>query len=105
ISSELRNYVAMDAPVKFAVIKLRNHSRRPRRLSLTGYWELVLGEWRHSNLMHIITEVEPHTGALLAHNAYSRGFANRIVFAQVSELERTVSGNRTEFIGRNGSLI
>lgn len=105
IASELRTYVAMDAPVKFAVIKLRNLSKRPRRMSLTGYWELVLGEWRHSNLMHIITEVDPHTGALLAHNAYSRGFANRVVFAQVSELERTVSGNRTEFIGRNGSLI
>jgi cyclic beta-1,2-glucan synthetase len=104
ISSELRTYVAMDAPVKFAVIKLHNHSRRGRRLSLTGYWELVLGEWRHVNLMHIITEIEPYSGALLARNAFSRGFANRIFFAQVSEEERTVSGNRAEFIGRNRSL-
>ncbi|HEX5056678.1 MAG TPA: glucoamylase family protein, partial [Gammaproteobacteria bacterium] len=105
IASELLTYVAMDAPEKFAVIKLRNLSRRSRRISLTGYWELVLGEWRHGNLMHIITEVEPHTGVLLARNAYNRGFADRVVFAQVSEFERTVSGSRTEFIGRNGSLI
>ena len=104
ISSELFTYVAMDAPVKFAVVKLRNHSGRPRRLSLTGYWELVLGEWRHANLMHIITETDPHSGALFAHNAYGRECANRVVFVQVSELERTVTGNRTEFIGRNGSL-
>ena len=104
ISSELFTYVAMDAPVKFAVIKLRNHSRRPRQLSLTGYWELVLGEWRHANLMHIVTETDPHSGALFARNAYGRECANRIVFAQISELERTVSGNRTEFIGRNGTL-
>lgn len=104
ISSELSTYVAMDAPVKFVVVKLRNHSRRPRRLSLTGYWELVLGEWRHYNQMHIVTETDPHSGAVFARNAYGRGCANRIVFAQVSELERTVSGNRTEFIGRNGSL-
>ncbi len=104
ISSELYTYVAMDAPVKFLVIKLRNHSKRLRRLSLTGYWELVLGEWRHANLMHIVTEIDPHSGALLAHNAYGHECANRIVFAQVSKRERTVTGNRTEFIGRNGSL-
>jgi cellobiose phosphorylase len=104
ISSELFTYVAMDAPVKFAVVKLRNHSRRARRLSLTGYWELVLGEWRHANLMHIVSETDPHSGALFVRNAYGRECANRVVFAQVSELERRVTGNRTEFIGRNGSL-
>ncbi len=104
IASEMSTYVALDAPVKFVVVKLRNHSRRTRRIALTGYWELVLGEWRHSNLMHIVTETDPHSGALLARNAYGRECANRIVFAQVSERERTVSGSRTEFIGRNGTL-
>jgi cyclic beta-1,2-glucan synthetase len=104
ISSELTTYVAMDAPVKFVVVKLRNQSGRVRRLSLTGYWELVLGEWRHANQMHIVTEADPHSGALFARNAYGRECANRVVFAQVSEAERSVTGNRTEFIGRNGSL-
>ncbi|MFH1493200.1 MAG: glucoamylase family protein [Pseudomonadota bacterium] len=104
IASELFTYVAMDAPVKFVVVKLRNHSGRARMLSLTGYWELVLGEWRHANLMHVVTETDPHSGALFARNAYGRECANRVVFAQVSEAERTMSGNRTEFIGRNGSL-
>ena len=109
IASELFTYVAMDAPVKFAVVKLRNHSTRARHLSLTGYWELVLGEWRHANLMHIMTETDTHSGALFAHNSYGRECANRVVFAQVSDAHisltgRTLSGNRTEFIGRNGSL-
>jgi cellobiose phosphorylase len=104
IASELFTYVAMDAPVKFVVVKLRNSSSQARSLSLTGYWELVLGEWRHANLMHIVTETDPHTGALFARNAYGRECANRVVFAQVSERERSVSGSRTEFIGRNGSL-
>jgi cellobiose phosphorylase len=104
IVSELSTYVAMDASVKFVVIKLRNDSRQPRKLSLTGYWELVLGEWRHANLMHIATETDPHSGALFARNAYGRECANRVVFAHVSARDRTVSGNRTEFIGRNGSL-
>jgi len=104
ISSELYTYVAMDAPVKFLVVKLRNQSGRPRQLSLTGYWELVLGEWRHANLMHIVTETDLHSGALFARNAYGRECGNRVVFAQVSERAHTLSGNRTEFIGRNGSL-
>jgi len=109
ISSEMYTYVGMDAPVKFVVVKLRNHCGRSRRLSLTGYWELVLGEWRHANLMHIVTETDPHSGALFASNAYGRECANRVVFAHVStkhpgESVRSVTGNRTEFIGRNGSL-
>ncbi|MGV8991335.1 MAG: GH36-type glycosyl hydrolase domain-containing protein [Thiobacillus sp.] len=104
IASELFTYVAMDAPVKFVVVKLRNHSGRSRKLSLTGYWELVLGEWRHANMMHIVTETDLHSGALFARNAYGRECANRVVFAHVSERARSVTGNRTEFIGRNGSL-
>ncbi|MHB1300729.1 MAG: GH36-type glycosyl hydrolase domain-containing protein [Burkholderiales bacterium] len=104
IASELFTYVAMDSPVKFVVVKLRNRSKRTRRLSVTGYWELVLGEWRHANLMHIVTEIDLHSGALFARNAYGRECGNRVVFVQVSEPERSVSGNRTGFIGRNGSL-
>ncbi len=104
IASELTTFVAMDAPVKFVTIKLRNDSKRPRRISLTGYWELVLGEWRHANLMHIVTEPDPLSGALFARNAYGREFADRVVFAFVSETERRISGSRSEFVGRNGSL-
>ena len=104
IASELFTYVAMDAPVKFAVVKLRNSSTQSRSLSLTGYWELVLGEWRHANLMHIVTETDAPSGALFARNAYGRECRNRVVFAHVSEGERSVSGDRAEFIGPNGSL-
>jgi cellobiose phosphorylase len=104
IYSELTTYVTMDASVKLVVVKLHNQSKRPRRLSLTGYWELVLGEWRHANMMYIVTETDPHTGALFARNAYGRECANRVVFLQVSETERTLTGNRSEFIGRNGQL-
>ena len=104
IFSEMTTYVAMDAPVKFVVVKLRNHSGRARRLSLTGYWELVLGEWRHANLMHVVTEKDAGSGALFARNPYSRNRTGRVFFAQTSEARRTVTGSRSEFIGRNGSL-
>lgn len=104
IASELTTYVAMDAAVKFVVVKLTNHAKRTRNLSLTGYWELVLGELRHSNLMHIVTETEPTTGALFGRNAYSLEYSDQVVFVHTSEQTQTMTGNRTEFIGRNGSL-
>ena len=104
IASELTIYVAMDAPVKFAVLKLRNLSGRPRRLSVTGYWEWVLGELRHKSLLHVQTELDPKTGALLARNPFNTEFAERIAFVDVSDSKRTFTGDRREFLGRNGSL-
>jgi len=38
IGSELCVYVAVDAAVKFSVLKVRNLSGRPRRLSATAMW-------------------------------------------------------------------
>lgn len=104
IASELWVYVAMDAPVKFTVLKLRNVSGRPRRLSVTGYWEWVLGDLRSKSLLHVQTEVDLKTGALLARNYYNTEFPERIVFIDVNDAASTLTGDRKEFIGRNGSL-
>jgi len=104
IASELWVYVAMDAPVKFCVLKLRNLSGRPRRLSVTGCLEWVLGDLRSKTLLHVQTEVDLKTGALLARNYYNTEFPDRIVFLDVNDASRTLTGDRKEFIGRNGSL-
>ena len=103
ISTEAWVYVAMDAPVKFVSVKVRNQSGTNRRVSLTGFFELVLGEWRHTNLMHIVTEMDPQTGAIFARNPGSREYGDRMVFAGCSESVRSITGSRAEFIGRNGS--
>jgi len=102
LSSEMCMYVATDAPVKFVTLKLRNASGRPRRLSVTAFFALVLGDRRETHSPHVVTEVDPKTGALLASNAYNSEFADRVVFLDSSESIRTVTGNRGEFIGRNG---
>ena len=104
VASELWIYVAMDAPVKFSVLKLRNVSGRPRRLSVTGYWEWVLGDIRQKSLMHVRTEVDLKTGALLARNYDNTEFPGRIAFLDVNEPTRTLTGDRKEFLGRNGNL-
>lgn len=103
IASELWVYVAMDAPVKFMVLKLHNVSGRARRVSVTGYWEWVLGDLRQKNLLHVLTEVDLKTGALLARNYYNTEFPGRIAFIDVNDATRTLTGDRKEFLGRNGS--
>jgi cyclic beta-1,2-glucan synthetase len=80
IRSELWIYVAMDAPVKFAVLKVRNQSERSRRLSATGYAEWVLGDLRPKTSLHVMTEIDPTTGALFARNPYNTEFRDRTAF-------------------------
>ena len=104
IRSELWVYVAIDAAVKFSVLKVRNTSGRPRRLSATAYVEWVLGDLRPKTAMHVVTEVSPKHGALLARNSYNTEFPDRVAFLDVDDATRSVSGDRTEFLGRNGTL-
>jgi cyclic beta-1,2-glucan synthetase len=104
IRSEMWVYVAMDASVKLTVLKVKNESGRSRRLSATGYVEWVLGDLRPKTAMHVSTEIDPKTGALFSRNPYNTEFADRTAFFDVDEAARTVSGDRTEFLGRNGTL-
>jgi len=104
ISSEVWVYVAQDVPIKFTVLKVRNVSGRSRRLSATGYLEWVLGDLRSKSAMHVITEVDLNSGALFARNPYNTEFSDRVAFFKVDAAIRTLSGDRTEFLGRNGTL-
>ena len=97
--------MALDAPIKLAVLKVRNKSGRVRRLSVTGYIEWVLGDLRPKSMMHVITQMDPDSCALLARNTYNAEFGERIAFFDVDDAARSFSGDRTEFIGRNGTLL
>ncbi|HKO66351.1 MAG TPA: glucoamylase family protein [Burkholderiaceae bacterium] len=103
IHSELTVFVALDASVKFSALKLTNRSDRPRRLSVTGYVEWVLGDLRTKSSMHVSTEIDARTGAIYARNPFNIEFAEWIGFFDIDDSARTVTGDRTEFIGRNRS--
>ncbi|MEI8197921.1 MAG: cyclic beta 1-2 glucan synthetase, partial [Phycisphaerae bacterium] len=104
IVTELALFVATDAPVKFARLRINNRSGRARQLSVTGYWEWVLGEIRGKTLMHVVSDVDPLSGAIFAKNPYSPEFASALAFVDCSEQTRSITADRTEFIGRNGTL-
>jgi len=52
----------------------------------------------------VVTMSDPITGALFARNAYNMEFPGRVAFFDVDNPARSVSGDRSEFLGRNGSL-
>ncbi len=85
ITTQLTVYVAIDAPIKFVSLKIRNASERRRRLSATYCLEWVLAELRPKSLMYVVTEVDPKTGALLARNPYNSEFPGRVAFLDLSE--------------------
>jgi len=104
IYSELLVYVDIHEAVKFSVLKIRNQSGRPRTLSATGYTEWVLCDNRMKTAMHIHTEIDPDSGALFAKNPYNTEFSQRVAFFDVDYLKKSFTADRTEFIGRNGTL-
>jgi cellobiose phosphorylase len=108
IASELTVFVDLEAAIKFSCLKLRNQSQRHRRISVTGYVEWVLGDLRPKSAMHVSTEIDPNSGAILSRNAYSPEFGDRMAFFDADGLTRahgvSYSGDRLEFLGRNGSL-
>ena len=103
IEQDLTVFAAPDAEVKLSRLRLKNVGSTPRKLSVTSYTEWVLGAFRAASAPYIISELDPETDALLARNPYNNEFAGRVAFADLTELKRTHTCDRREFLGRNGS--
>ncbi|WP_299344237.1 glycoside hydrolase family 94 protein [uncultured Pseudoxanthomonas sp.] len=104
IHTELWIYVGVDEAVKHSMLRIRNVSGRMRTLSAFGYVEWVLGDLRHKSRMHVVTEVDPVSGALMAHNPFNTEFAGRTVFFDTDASGCSWTSDRIEFVGRNGGL-
>ncbi len=103
IRHELAIFVHPTEPVRFALLTLANQTGRPRRLSVFSYNEWRLSPPRAGEQIHVRTELEADTSALLAENPYNQDFRGRVAFAHAGPLT-SATGDRLEFLGRNGTM-
>jgi cyclic beta-1,2-glucan synthetase len=104
LNQNLRLFAAPDAPVKIAHLRLKNLWERSRRITVTYYAEWVLGTTRDAFQAQIMPEFDPEKHALLAYNRYNSEFGERVAFLAANKKPHGVTADRTEFLGRMGSL-
>ncbi|OGA93175.1 MAG: hypothetical protein A3G27_01320 [Betaproteobacteria bacterium RIFCSPLOWO2_12_FULL_66_14] len=104
IALDLLQYVPLEDPVKLSRLTIRNLSARTRRLSLTAYVEWVLGPSLSASALSVVTEIDPQTGAMFARNPWNTTFGTRVAFVDLGGRQTAWTGDRREFVGRNGTL-
>jgi cyclic beta-1,2-glucan synthetase len=104
IEQSLEMFVPLEDPVKILRLKLKNLGSQERSLSVTSYFEWVLGFQRGASAPFIITELDTSTSALLARNPYNNEFSERIAFVDLFDEDISFTCDRNEFIGSLGDL-
>ncbi len=104
VEFDLLQFVPIDASIKISRLKLRNLSGRVRHLSVTAFAEWALGPSRSAGSPFVTTALDSRSGAIFARNRWSGGFGARVAFADFSGRQTDWTGDRREFIGRNGTL-
>ena len=104
IGLELLQFVPVADSLKISRLTVVNQSDDTRQLSITNYVDWVLGNQRSRTSPFIVTEIEPSTAALLARNPWRLEFQDRVAFLDSSGRQQSCTADRTEFIGRHGSM-
>ncbi|MGV8084131.1 MAG: GH36-type glycosyl hydrolase domain-containing protein [Coriobacteriia bacterium] len=102
ISHRLDWFVPPDDPVRICRLALTNHTRRPRRLSVTQFVEWVLGDSRSHAQQLVVTWFDAERQFLTAHNHLNPDFPGRCAFLASDRPLHSWTGSRAEFVGRNG---
>ena len=98
----LTQFVPLDDAIKIGRLKIANTSDRVRRLAVFYYVEWTLGATRAAGAAYIVTAIDAQTNALFARNPHSDAFAARVAFMDIGGRQSSWTGDRREFLGRNG---
>lgn len=104
LQQHLHLFTVPDAPMKIVRLRLENKWQRPRRITATYFLEWVLGTTREVTQQYVITEYDRECQAILARNPYNVEFDQRVAFVAASKAPHGLTTDRTEFLGRLGSL-
>ncbi|HEX3395558.1 MAG TPA: hypothetical protein VHS76_02585 [Steroidobacteraceae bacterium] len=104
IALTLTQFVPLDDSIKISRLKIRNASDEARQLSITHYLDWVLGNQNNRAAPFIVTSIDSKSRALLARNPWTADFKSRVAFMDMAGRQQSCTADRTEFIGRHGSL-
>ncbi|MFZ3130691.1 MAG: glucoamylase family protein, partial [Desulfosporosinus sp.] len=105
LKQSLRFFVPLDEPVKVIELKITNNTNHDSRLSAVYYAEWVLGVDRQLTAPYLATDYDRERDIFYTRNTFQEEFVGRIGY--LTALGASVSsytGDRSEFIGRNGTL-
>jgi cellobiose phosphorylase len=104
LEQEAVQFVPRHDSVKITRLRLTNTSKHPRRISVFCYHRLVLGVLPTESGRSVVTEIDDDVQAIVARNPLNNEFSDAVVFAAaVAPTPVRFTGDRTAFIGRNGS--
>jgi cyclic beta-1,2-glucan synthetase len=104
ITCEVDVFVHVEQPLKFTKISLTNRSTRTRRISVFYYVEWALCPPRAGEHKFVVTEHNVTSGLVMARNPYNADFSERVAFVHSTPSSASATGDRREFLGRNGSV-
>lgn len=96
-------FIADDAPVRIARLRLTNTGDVRRSLSVTHLVEWSLGDSRSAAQQRVVTWWDETAEALMAHSWFNLDFPGRPAFLASTVAGGSFTASRTEFIGRNGT--
>ena len=105
MKQSLRFFVPVDESVKVIELKITNTTNHDLRLSAVYYAEWVMGVARQLTAPYLVTDYDGERHIFYTRNTFQEEFGGRTGFltafgAPVS----SYTGDRSEFIGRNGTL-
>ncbi|HBN82306.1 MAG TPA: glycosyl transferase, partial [Clostridiales bacterium] len=104
LSMNMNVFADKNDPVKVYSLNIKNNSDTDRSVVLYFYVDLVLGVDREVSAPYILTEMDIKNNIFYAKNSYTEDFKNNIGFISSSESIDSWTGDKTEFLGKGGSL-
>jgi len=104
LEQEMLAFSPVDDPVRIVRLRLRNPTNGPRRVTATYYAEWVLGALGSVVVPRVVGEYDAAVQAILANNGWNPEFASRIAFLTASHPPSSVSGDRHDFLGKEGRV-
>ncbi|MDR3602553.1 MAG: glucoamylase family protein [Desulfosporosinus sp.] len=105
LKQTLRLFVPLMEPVKIIELVISNTTDQALRLSAVYYVEWVMGVAREQTAPYLVTEYDGDRNIFFIRNTYQEEYAGRMGFLTAFGADVTsYTADRSEFIGRNGSL-